>query len=335
MSKILSTMERFLPQQIMLKIKLLRMVCLYPYHFSSYVATAFSEPISADEVAALKAGLDAESCVVLDKYLAIKKLTDEDVFKYFPMVDLRTACCPRQDDLFLQQKRMRDCVKNIPVLKNCRPEVLQETSLAHGLAVASPEELEYIRNRDFIDAGAYCGESSLLMSEFMPRRIEAFEPVPAYREKMKAVLDGAHLNVPVTVHPEALGAVSGEQEFWLDDLSSSLAETGHARSSGTAIRVQVRRLDELVASWQDADIGFIKADVEGAGRAMLSGMLETVRKFRPVLSLAIYHSKDEFLGIKHDVEKAFPDYKIRILALNPACISNELYLWAVPAEILK
>ena len=215
MTKFLSAMERFLPAQIMLKIKLLRMVFLYPYHFSHDVATAFSEPVSADEVTALKDGLDTESCVILDRYLALKRLTDEDVFKYFPMVDLRSACSPKHDDLILQQKRIRDCVKNIPALRNCRSEVLQETSLAHGLAVASSKELEYIRNRDFIDAGAYCGESSLLMSEFMPRRIEAFEPVPAYREKMKTVLSQARLNVPVTVHPEALGRFPENRSFGL------------------------------------------------------------------------------------------------------------------------
>lgn len=335
MAKILSVMERLLPENIMLKIKLLRMVCLYPYHFSTYAATAFSDPLSDAEIAALKAGLDDESCAVVDQYLGIRKLTEYDVFQYFPMVDLRFVISPKQNDLILQQKRMRECLKKMPVLRGCRTEILQETSLVHGLVTASPEELTYIRGRDFIDAGAYCGESSVLMSEFMPRRIEAFEPVPAYREKMAEMLAEAGLHIPVSIHPEALGAVSGEQEFWLDDQGSSLAETGRARTGDGAIQVQVSRLDDLVSAWPDADIGFIKADVEGAGRSMLSGMLETVRKFRPILSLAIYHSKDEFLGIKQDVEREFPDYKIRILALNPTCISNELYLWAVPSEILR
>ena len=319
----------------MLKIKLLRMVYLYPYHFSSYAATVFSDPFSDAEIAALKAGLDEESCTVLDRYLAIKRLTEYDVFQYFPMVDLRFVGSPRSDDLVLQQKRMRDCVKNIPALRRCQAGVLKEVCLAHGLATASPEELSYIRHRDFIDAGAYCGESSLVLSEFMPRRIDAFEPVPEYRKKMEEILAEAGLNIPVAVHPEALGAVSGEQEFLINDQGSSLAETGHARSSEGKIHVPVRRLDDLVSAWPDADIGFIKADVEGAGRSMLSGMVETVRKFRPILSLAIYHSKDEFLGIKQDVEREFPDYKIRILAMNPACISCELYLWAVPSEILR
>ena len=330
----LSCLERWLPETTMRKIKLLRMVWKYPYHFSTYAAALFDEPVSQAEVEALKAGLPPESCAAIDRYLKLRKLTEDAVFGYFPMVDLRTLRGGPEGSFELQRRRLKTCLKKFPVLRRYPSELLRETILAHGLVLASPGELAYIRGRDFVDAGACRGESSLLMTEFAPRRIYAFEPVPEFRETMRRTIAAAGGDTEIRICPEALGAASGEAEFWLDDIGSALAETGKARP-GHAIRVQVRSLDELLAqAHQDADIGFVKADIEGAGRAALAGMRETIRRSRPILSIAIYHNKDEFLGVKADLAANFPDYRIRILSLNPANIANELYLWAVPAEIV-
>ena len=155
---ILSCMERWLPEPVMRKIKLLRMVWKYPYHFSTYAAALFDEPVSPEEVDALKAGLPPESCAAIDRYLKLRKLTEEDVFGYFPMVDLRTLHGGPEGALELQRRRLKTCLKKFPVLREHPTELLLETVLAHGLALASPEVLAYIRGRDFVDAGACRGQ---------------------------------------------------------------------------------------------------------------------------------------------------------------------------------
>ena len=334
MSAGLSLLERLLPDPLMLKIKLLRMVWKYPCHFANYAAAVFDDPLDPEEIAALKDGLPAESCTAIDRYLRLHRLTEAKAFDYCTVVDLRTVRGGPDGAFALQQRRLKTCLKKFPVLRRYPAELLRETILVHGLALAEPKVLSYIRGRDFVDAGACRGESSLLMTEFAPRRIYAFEPVPEFRETMRRTIAASRVDTEIRICPEALGATSCEAEFRIDDIGSSLAETGKARP-GHAIRVQVRPLDELLAqSHPDADIGFIKADIEGAGRAALAGMRETIRRFRPILSIAIYHNKDEFLGVKADLAAYFPDYRIRILSLNPMCIANELYLWAVPAEIV-
>ena len=41
----------------------------------------------------------------------------------------------------------------------------------------------------------------------------------------------------------------------------------------------------------------IKTDLEGFEMHFLRGALETIKKYRPILVLSIYHSADDFFGI--------------------------------------
>ena len=68
---------------------------------------------------------------------------------------------------------------------------------------------------------------------------------------------------------------------------------------------------------------------------MLKGMLETLRKQRPVLCLSIYHTKEEFLNTKIILENMDLNYKIKIICLNPEVAIREVCLFAIPNELLQ
>ena len=73
----------------------------------------------------------------------------------------------------------------------------------------------------------------------------------------------------------------------------------------------------------------IKADLEGMGLKMLKGAIETVKRDRPVLLLAIYHNQDEFMGIYKFLKENVSGYHYQVEALAGIC---EVTLIAWPEE---
>lgn len=65
---------------------------------------------------------------------------------------------------------------------------------------------------------------------------------------------------------------------------------------------------------------------------MLHGAVETIRRDRPVLSLAIYHNKEEMLGTYAFLKSLQLGYRYRILQLSPPWEWHELCLLAWPEE---
>ena len=55
-------------------------------------------------------------------------------------------------------------------------------------------------------------------------------------------------------------------------------------------------------------------------------MLDTIKKYRPVLLVSVYHSMEEFLKIKIKLEKLNIGYKFKLRALNVLDILNEVVL---------
>ena len=64
--------------------------------------------------------------------------------------------------------------------------------------------------------------------------------------------------------------------------------------SGSTFTISI---DDFVIRNNINDIGFIKMDIEGAEPIALEGAIETIKKFRPVLAIAIYHSMEDFINI--------------------------------------
>ena len=82
----------------------------------------------------------------------------------------------------------------------------------------------------------------------------------------------------------------------------------------------------------DSPVGWIKIDLEGYGLPAVKGMVETIKRDRPVLTLAVYHCADELFGIKKLLESWDLNYKIMFRSLRFDGY-HELTLIAYPAEL--
>ena len=109
---------------------------------------------------------------------------------------------------------------------------------------------------------------------------------------------------------------------------NSLQSTGNANEE-----IECQPLDIFCQKNSLRNIRFIKADVEGMGTDVLLGAQQTIRKERPVLSLSIYHNKEELLGVFKILTSWNLNYKIKIRMMNFPLHADELTLVAWPIEI--
>jgi FkbM family methyltransferase len=69
-------------------------------------------------------------------------------------------------------------------------------------------------------------------------------------------------------------------------------------------------LDEMIVNGSIEKIDFIKMDIEGAELNALKGAAESIKKFKPKLAIALYHSMEEFHSIPHFIKELVPEYKL-------------------------
>jgi FkbM family methyltransferase len=71
-------------------------------------------------------------------------------------------------------------------------------------------------------------------------------------------------------------------------------------------------IDDFVVRNNIKKVDFIKMDIEGAEPKALLGAIETIKKFRPKLAIAIYHSLDDLVNIPLWIHNLNLDYEIFI-----------------------
>ena len=143
-----------------------------------------------------------------------------------------------------------------------------------------------------LDVGAYRGYFSGVMAVHGAGEVHCFEPNPKNIAKLRRL---AELNpsLPLKLHQVALGDADGETEFVLmsEDTMGKLAQSAfqHERSTGDRFKVQLAKLDSLVAEGSVLAPSMIKVDVEGAEMMFLDGAATTIERSRPTILLE-YHS---------------------------------------------
>lgn len=103
--------------------------------------------------------------------------------------------------------------------------------------------------------------------------------------------------------------------------------------SGTE-NVKLTTVDEEVRRLQ-ANLGFIKADLEGFGLKMIYGAINTIKKHRPVISIGIYHNYEKLFEIKPFLEEHVKNYvfKFQLHSFSEGKFVD-LTLFCYPKEVV-
>ncbi|MCC6014052.1 MAG: FkbM family methyltransferase [Candidatus Verstraetearchaeota archaeon] len=188
---------------------------------------------------------------------------------------------------------------------------------------------DYIRKslsgKDFIDAGAYIGDSALILNELNPRRIYAFEPVKENISLLRQTIRLNNINNVVIVD-KALSSKEGISFIVPVGCGSFISENFMHKKRE---RIELTTIDKFVND-NSLDVGLIKMDIEGHELEAIKGAKNTIINKKPVLMISLYHTGDAF-EIPKLLKSWVPEYEFRFLNLNRAnVIFDRILLAYVP-----
>jgi len=161
-----------------------------------------------------------------------------------------------------------------------------------------------------IDGGANIGLFSILASQMAPQgKVYAFEPAKATSTALKQNTKDCR-NVEVLA--QGLGDRPRKAEMMVhgDCLSgSTLSDSGMAvigveKSKLVPEVVSITTIDAFVEDRKLARVDFIKIDAEGYEKQILRGAENTIRRFRPLLTVSAYHfpnDKNDIVDLVKDI----------------------------------
>jgi FkbM family methyltransferase len=209
----------------------------------------------------------------------------------------------------------------------------------HGLSLLPDDIVKYIKDQDFIDAGAFIGDSALALTEYQYKKIYSLEISQKSIEKYKSNMTRGNVDKnKFEIINVNLISNDNEAPAVIKDTGSSGLSILRKSGKYDDITVEQKSLDFIIDKYKITP-RFIKADIEGNGLEFVKGAVNTLTKFRPVLSIAIYHNPYEFFEVKPLLENILNDYKFIIRKLTTGIKNNlchsEVVLLAYPKEIIS
>lgn len=175
-----------------------------------------------------------------------------------------------------------------------------------------PSEREF-----FIDAGAYDGQTTIQFSKWCGDSysgailFEPFEETKALIEKNVSKLE----NIKVYYY----AAWDRKEDLFLggnQSRTTSISDSGR-KISGISI-------DEVV---ENAEVTFIKMDVEGSECKALLGAKNTIVKFKPRLAICVYHKPNDVIEIPKLLSSFVPEYRFAFRHYTSCMSETVLYAW--------
>lgn len=137
--------------------------------------------------------------------------------------------------------------------------------------------------------------------EFIPDNIKLFRLNTSFNPELVSQIE---------LIPHPVSNSSGQTIYFKDKgPSSTVTFESFEEQTGTTTTISI---DDFVKSNNINTIDFIKMDIEGAECLALEGAIETIKRFRPKLAIAIYHSMNDFVTIPNWILNLDLDYEIFI-----------------------
>ena len=154
---------------------------------------------------------------------------------------------------------------------------------------------KHLRGKDIIDGGACSGDSALMFAEHkFINMIYSFEPMTESFDSLKKTFEANNCLNAQAVH-KALSNQDGTME----------------------ILGQICQTTTVDTFAKDKKIGCIKFDLEGMETKALLGAEQTIKRDKPLLLICLYHTPEDFFGIKPIIESWNLGYKFKIADTEP------------------
>lgn len=172
----------------------------------------------------------------------------------------------------------------------------------------------------FIDCGACFGDTALWAYKNGAKEVYSFEPSPYNYEVLKA-------NIKANGYDEAkcLNMATGETKCKIPFAAApGMAGASRATANGN-IQVDCVTIDDFVQE-RKLKPTFLKLDIEGFEASALKGAINTITKYKPKLTVCLYHNIQDMWELPLLIKSMVPEYKFYCRKNN---VSNEFILYAV------
>lgn len=199
-----------------------------------------------------------------------------------------------------------------------------------------PDDLFKINNKEvFVDIGAFDGDTLEKFLEKSDEKFEhyyAYEPDPFGYKKLNEYVASFPSNIGERIKAEAIGIASQNESIEIETPGDYFKirypeEVKNLVSKGELRYVSVpsKPIDDL--EFKHAPT-YIKMDVEGFEPNIIFGAKQTIKKYQPIMAIAIYHKFDHLWRLPLVVNAISDGYNFY---LRPHCKAGwELICYAVP-----
>jgi FkbM family methyltransferase len=215
----------------------------------------------------------------------------------FPQLSIAHAAHPDsyrryRDDIIALYDALADETSRQTFVEQLAFRLTLEWNFAqHALPPYFPADigLPFDQRVNFVDAGAFDGDTIKLFLEHFPRpgKIVAIEADPRNFAKLKDYLDA--IDVEQVSHNAAVDGEEGVLQFdATGDMAARLSEKGQ-------LSVRSHTLEYFLK-----DVGrpcYVKFDVEGAESSIITRSQDLLRERKPMLAVSVYHHAPDMIEI--------------------------------------
>lgn len=186
-------------------------------------------------------------------------------------------------------------------------------------------EIPPVMLRDFVDCGAFIGDTLLIYKELCNNDFHAYHAFEPFACNLPALEKAAGRDPRVHVYPFAVSDFNGTTGMRESDNTGAMGSMAILDAAAES-RIEVRRMDDVLG---DRRIGCIKMDIEGSEPAALRGGEGIIRRERPVLAISIYHDDAHLWSIPSWIGDLNLGY--RLLLRHHSRFPAETVCYALPS----
>ena len=234
----------------------------------------------------LKTGMDDISKEYVDYFMRLTKYWDNRLLrKIWSKYDY--------EEIVRYKKFLENFEQPFPDITIFNPYIIFGE---YGLKDLPKNVLENINGKNIIDIGGFNGDTAWLFCNMFPdSKIFVYEPLSIHMKNLEKIIKTANLYNRVLPIKKGIGDKQEQAEIKFVDTETC----------------DIATLDSEFADSSE-EIGLIKMDVEGFESKVINGAINTIKKHKPVLAVAIYHNPQDFFEMKDKIKNINPDYKFII-----------------------
>jgi FkbM family methyltransferase len=192
-----------------------------------------------------------------------------------------------------------------------------------GSEYFDPEVIQLTNHEVLLDVGAYRGDT---LAAFVRHTQAKYDAIIAFEpdNKTLAILQGVvsqQRMQKVEIHNK--GAWNKHAFLRFHDGragSSRVSETSDLKLPGTSIEVDT--IDNILAGRR---VTYISMDIEGAEHNAILGAEQTIKKWKPIMAVCVYHKREDLFDILLLLKSLVPEYKFYLRHYTDVQTETVLY----------